>query len=408
MATQAKTAQVLLVKDYCLRKDWDFYEYSKPQRLLFLEKNLEDVNAGQLKVILYGQAHVYLACMYNVNVFSGRFIHNDEDNSFFLHGLTHSNMTKNINNRLKEGGFLSVGSDESSQLKVNEPNIVLESEAILIGGNSNFGHWIFEHVFRLTTLDLHPHLKSLKLLITKDVPARFLEFLYLLGYKKEQLCLIDYTDTVRVPKLWVPSVTYYMGHYSDAQIYVSPEAIHKLRYSFLQERSLLTTHHLTKKLRVYVSRRKAKWRRLLNETQVIEFLLQYGFQVVYLEEMSPKEQLDLASQTEILVMPIGGGSMVSMFLPKDAFIVDLMYKRFYSQLTSINFAHVLGQYYHRIDGNPVSVPDERKGTVTEPFDYDFEISLVDLSDALQKIGKIIRSGLSFSQELYNNLFGQKK
>lgn len=393
---------VSLIKDYCLEKKWAFYEYSKPETLYFLTKNLE--NSRQLEIVPYGQSHVYLACMQNVAVFAGRFLRTESDGNIFLHGLTHNNTSANLLNRLKEGGSLSVNQNNIAQIKVNEPSADYD-EAVLIGGSDNFGHWIVEHVFRLTMLELHPHLKKLKLLISSDTPKRFLGFLSLLGFKEDQFCLIDYSDVVTVSRLWVPSVPYYMGHYADKKMYISLDVVHRLRYALLQERALFLTQHSGKKTRIYVSRKNAKWRRLVNEDAVIDVLKQHGFQTVYMEELSPQEQIDLVSQVEILVMPIGGSSMISIFAPKDAIIIEFTYQGFhYDPFTAIDFSRALGQTYHKIIGEPVSLPEERKGTVTERFDYDFKISLNDLSDILQKVERMANSVLSFSQELHDKLF----
>ncbi|MCV6636805.1 glycosyltransferase 61 family protein [Candidatus Albibeggiatoa sp. nov. NOAA] len=391
-----------LIKDYCLEKKWAFYEYSKPETLHFLTKNLKKPN--QLQVVAYGQSHVYLACMHNVAVFAGRFVRSEADGNIFLHGLTHNNTPTNLFNRLEQGNSLSVGQNNIAQIKVGEPNKSYD-EAVLISGSPNFGHWMVEHVLRLAILELHPHLKKLKLLITNDTPKRFLGFLSLLGFKEDQFCLINHSDVVTVSRLWVPSVPYYMGHYSDKKMYISPDTIHLLRYAFLQERSLLSTQHASKKSRIYVSRKQAKWRRLVNEDAVVEVLKKYGFQTVYMEELSPQEQIDLISQVEILVMPIGGSSMVSIFAPKNAIIIEFTYKGFhYDPFTAVDFCRALGQPYHKIIGEPVSLPEERKGTVTEKFDYDFKISLNDLSEILQKVEQMTNSVLSFSQELHDKLF----
>jgi capsular polysaccharide biosynthesis protein len=44
---------------------------------------------------------------------------------------------------------------------------------------------------------------------------------------------------------------------------------------------------------IYISRANAKHRRVLNEDQVIKYLAKFGFNTVFLEDMSFREQVEL-------------------------------------------------------------------------------------------------------------------
>jgi capsular polysaccharide biosynthesis protein len=59
--------------------------------------------------------------------------------------------------------------------------------------------------------------------------------------------------------------------------------------------------------RLYVSRRKASARRIRNEDKVEAMLIAKGYQVVFLEDFSLQEQIQLTAQCDFLVSPHGAG-----------------------------------------------------------------------------------------------------
>jgi hypothetical protein len=52
---------------------------------------------------------------------------------------------------------------------------------------------------------------------------------------------------------------------------------------------------------VYISRNKAKYRKVLNEEQLVEILNKYDFKVIYYEDYSMKEQIEISYNTKNLV-----------------------------------------------------------------------------------------------------------
>lgn len=62
--------------------------------------------------------------------------------------------------------------------------------------------------------------------------------------------------------------------------------LNRLRYKLLQEKSLLPSSCYEKPLKLYLSRKNAEWRQILNEKEVIQLLEQHGFQTVIMEELS--------------------------------------------------------------------------------------------------------------------------
>jgi len=75
--------------------------------------------------------------------------------------------------------------------------------------------------------------------------------------------------------------------------------------------------------RIYISRSRARFRRLLNEEEIWPLFENEGFERVYMEEMSFREQVRLMRETKVLAAPHGAGLTNMMFCPEGAHIVEI-------------------------------------------------------------------------------------
>ena len=76
--------------------------------------------------------------------------------------------------------------------------------------------------------------------------------------------------------------------------------------------------------RLYVSRRKAKWRRLVNEAELESQLAKEGFMVIHTEHYSVAEQARLFSNTQCVVTPHGAGLANVIFVPRGGRVIELL------------------------------------------------------------------------------------
>lgn len=75
--------------------------------------------------------------------------------------------------------------------------------------------------------------------------------------------------------------------------------------------------------RVFVSRARARGRRLLNETQLWPQLVSRGFERVMMEDLAFPEQVRLMQETAVLVAPHGAGIANMIFCPEGADVVEI-------------------------------------------------------------------------------------
>jgi capsular polysaccharide biosynthesis protein len=75
--------------------------------------------------------------------------------------------------------------------------------------------------------------------------------------------------------------------------------------------------------RILVSRLKASYRRMVNEEDLLKRLKPYGFELVYLEDLSLKDQIGLFSQIEMVVAPHGSGLTNLVFASEGTKVIEI-------------------------------------------------------------------------------------
>ena len=350
------TRKLILFKDYCEKNNNPFLEFSKPRRLALLEQDL----FGNYTQFNYGAAHAFIGSVRNATVFGSGFILT-EDGHCLLHGLTTGNYRNNLQVQLKKY-FIDWHVNGSIELEIDQNAPILDVEAVLLWGSNNFGHWIFTYLHRLVLLFFLPSLRDKKILVWDGTPKRFIAWLAKLGIGEESL--VYARDCSQVTRLWVPSVLHYRGHYDDMNVYIFPEAVHIFRHQVLQQRAFVVPYE-EKRERIYISRAKAKWRRVVNEDELVRRLMERGVRTVYLEELSVDDQIDLVSRAELIVLFAGGAPPVTMLAPKDASIIEMSLPGFSGIFGSRVWAQILGQKFSRVDAAPVETVGDRPNAITD-------------------------------------------
>ncbi|WP_265547575.1 glycosyltransferase family 61 protein [Roseomonas mucosa] len=76
--------------------------------------------------------------------------------------------------------------------------------------------------------------------------------------------------------------------------------------------------------RIFLTRKRAPKRKVVNEAAVENILLRMGFEVVAAEDLSVPEQISMFANTAILIGPHGAGLANSVFMPEGAHVVEFM------------------------------------------------------------------------------------
>ena len=349
-------AELVLPQDYCRQRGSPFLEIAAPRPLLLQERDLR----GGYVTSECRLAHAFIACVDDVRVFGPGFLLTG-DGHCLLHGMSHANYSKALKMQLEgyRGGKLA---GARVPLEIPDGRPFLDEEAVLLWGSTNFGHWVWTYLHRLTLLAHDPRLRGLKIVVRDETPARFTEWLARLGIAEDRV--VRLADCSRVARLWVPSVLHYRGHYEDGQVYTWPDAVHLFRKAVLGTRATALPPQ-EKRERIYVSRDKAQWRKAVNEEELTAMLAELGVRRVFLEELSVDQQIDLVSRAELIVLMAGGASPVTMLAPRDAGIVEASLPGFSGIFGSRLWAQIVGQGFARVDAKPVATHGPMSNETTD-------------------------------------------
>lgn len=151
------------------------------------------------------------------------------------------------------------------------------------------------------------------------------ETLQTLGIPEHKILESDRHPHLQAKELICPSFPGYLG-------WPPPWAIEFLRQEFLTQ----TQGNSRYPERIYISRNKARYRRVLNEEEVIEMLNQHGFVSILPETLSFQEQVAIFHHAKVIIAPHGSGLTNIIFCRPGTKIVELV------------SPHYVGHYYWAI------------------------------------------------------------
>lgn len=164
------------------------------------------------------------------------------------------------------------------------------------------------------------------------------------SYYNQSIKLLDLKKTVIFPKnsyilvnkLLLPSYTAPTGNYNDNLI----KELNKLLYA----KSL--NIEVEKYDKIYISRKKAARRKILNEQEVEIILKEYGFKCLCFEDFSFIEQAGLNAYCKVLISLHGAGLSNILFMKDGNSVVELRAKGDESNLCYFSLASALSLKYY--------------------------------------------------------------
>lgn len=223
-----------------------------------------------------------------------------------------------------------------------EPDGFIKEPCFLVGNSNNYFHWITESISRLWCLDILSGLDNITLLVPDNPKPFIYETLRALKLDKNKLVPLR-------GKMLVAEQLYFAT-------YLAPCAFSKKQIEWVQQRLMHAFEIGIKNKgtkRYYISRSDAKFRRTANESEVVEYLKKFNFDVVCPGEMGMREQIKLFSEAEMVVSPHGAGIANILFAPPNAVLIELLPKS-YQHLACWMVTKLGGKRYGRLICNEVS------------------------------------------------------
>ncbi|PSB21082.1 hypothetical protein C7B76_05445 [filamentous cyanobacterium CCP2] len=132
------------------------------------------------------------------------------------------------------------------------------------------------------------------------------------------------------------------------------------------------------KERIYVARGNVQRRRLMNETEVISLLKEYGFKVVSMDGKTLQEQVKIFSNSEAIVAPHGAALTNLLFIQPKTKVIELFPYGF------VNSCYYVLSNYGKADYSYLQ-GEEIIQTHTDPHHFDLYIDIHKLKQLCKQI-----------------------
>ncbi|MBP0019363.1 MAG: glycosyltransferase family 61 protein [Cyanobacteria bacterium SBLK] len=200
-----------------------------------------------------------------------------------------------------------------------------------------YAHWVFEVFTRLEALEYYTREtgKAPPLIIHENPYSWKVRSLELIGYPIKN-CRQWRGNIVKVKRLVICSKRREIGR-------TSPKSCHWVREKVFSSLDKQATVNIPLAPNIFISRRNARSRRIVNEDEVIETLAKWDFVPYLLEDFDWQDQVTLFRQAKTIVAPHGAGLVNMVFSHKDTQILELFGRKishgFYALATGLELKY---------------------------------------------------------------------
>jgi len=179
--------------------------------------------------------------------------------------------------------------------------------------DTGFFHWIMDSLPKVLIAEACGFIGSYLLPSSTTAPWAD-ESLFLLGISRDRI--VHHTDSdINARHLFIP--TYFSGY----NAHHNPEFMTIYRDTI--RRAIESKPSIAKK-RILIARKPGtKVRRIINHDEVVEMTTALGFETVYFEDLSLREQLHLSISAEAMIGAHGSGLCHSLFMDENSTLVEL-------------------------------------------------------------------------------------
>jgi hypothetical protein len=179
-------------------------------------------------------------------------------------------------------------------------------------GGTSFYHWMLESL--PNTLHVVHEVPEAKILVDPESPEYVIDSLReALGEQTLRSRIHFSRQPVKVPRL-------VMRSFRPGSGFVDPVDVDILRRQYAPSRN--SPPNAPKQL--YVSRTRTENRPLRHEQELEDALESLGFKVLYAEEYSFREQIQLFSSAETVIAPHGAGLSHMLWMPPSAEVIEIL------------------------------------------------------------------------------------
>lgn len=243
--------------------------------------------------------------------------------------------------RFEEVGGVAVGGEL----------VVDEAVSLLSKCDGIFWHWMTDSLPKVLLAEESGFGGSYILPSPSDVPVAR-ESLELLGIPSHRIVYAA-SRNIRARRLFIP--THFCGY--NAHLNLSFARLFRDAVRLSVDGPAAPSQRGDVKKRIFVARRKAsKIRSVRNPDKVQAELAHFDFQTIYFEDLSLKDQITIARESEIMVAPHGSGATHSLFMNDGSLLIELFPHKRRKSCDCFESLSVIGP--HRYVPLESELPDE--------------------------------------------------
>jgi capsular polysaccharide biosynthesis protein len=226
--------------------------------------------------------------------------------------------------------------------------------------SSEYFHWLHDVLPRLyTALPKLP--KGTKFIINAG-PKRFqIDSLAALGIRPGDLLLQNPSEEKTIERLWFASP---LGHSTFT-------AADTLRAVGQRLRDALGAPSKPAREKIYISRRKATSRRVLNEDNIVPVLETAGFKVLVAEEMDLRDQTQAFARARCVLGPHGAGLINMIFCNEATRVGEII--AIPDNPCYLSMAHQLGFTFRRFTASSAGSKPGFGDMIVDPKQFEIEL-----------------------------------
>lgn len=175
---------------------------------------------------------------------------------------------------------------------------------------NNYYHWIIDSLPRLLSVKNEIQQDNYTLLLPYNCPSYILSTLNYFEIKNVEF--FKNNIYLNVKNVCLPYYLAGSGH-------IHPNRVLELKREFTSKIKSNTTIK-----RIYASRGTQKNRKVNNEMEVIKLLLKYDFEIVYFENYTFTEQVELTKNVQYFISSHGANMTNVLFMPDNAKVLELI------------------------------------------------------------------------------------
>ncbi len=203
-------------------------------------------------------------------------------------------------------------------------------------GSENWYHWLLQILPRLRVLAESKvefdkiYINNLQFEWQNVALQHVLTFL---NIPMDKILIVNGDCIVQAEQLIVPSVPFIPDKGTPLPVWMKTF----LQDVFLKNTKQSNVHYSDK---IFISRSRAKIRRILNETELFSYLETQGFQKIFLEDLAPTEQAKIFNTAKVIIGPHGSGFANLIFAKPGLKIIEIDHgtpepRSFYKQMAAI-------------------------------------------------------------------------